>query len=117
MQIESLYWQRLQTQWGLHLNHGPTRFAHVEQFVYFDAGRRFLPFGITAISIWFGDYFESFDSRGFYYAKHNTCIYINSFMPLRNRFHCGASECDTSQLWSTAIWWHTDRHDFGHRRW
>jgi hypothetical protein len=23
------------------------------------AGRRFLPFGITAISIWFGDYFES----------------------------------------------------------
>ncbi len=73
MQIESLCWQRLQTQWGLHLNHGPTRFAHVEQFVYFDAGRRFLPFGITAISIWFGDFFESFDSRGFT-MQHATLV-------------------------------------------
>ena len=81
MQIESLGWQRLQTQWGLHLNHGPTRFAHVEQPVYFNAGRRFLPFGITTISIWFGDYFESFDSE-FYYG-HNIVLQEFNYRP-----HC-----------------------------
>jgi hypothetical protein len=55
-QIDSLCWQRLQTQCGLRLNHGPTRFVHVEQTVYHNAGGRFLFFGIAATSIWFGDY-------------------------------------------------------------
>ena len=70
MQIDSLCWQRLQTQCGLRLNHGPTRFAHVEQPVYYNAGRRFLPFGITAISIWFGDYL-SLTTQGVSHAYSN----------------------------------------------
>jgi MYXO-CTERM domain-containing protein len=37
------------------------------------AGRRFLPFGITTISKWLGDYFESYDSRGFT-MRHTTLV-------------------------------------------
>jgi len=49
----------LQPQWELHLKkYSGLKSLTLSSFNH-TAGRRFLPFGIAAISIWFGDYFES----------------------------------------------------------
>ena len=77
------------------------------------AGRRFLPFGIATISIWLGDYFESYDSRSFtmrhiHYTKSvctlaTLCASSICFADYSNGYAHFGAQSDTIQILGNTV--------------